>query len=108
MNIFDNNNIPSEFYFDIKGTYFDINRSLNSKKISNADILNYTREYHNIYDPFAISINHNENMIGYVPKEYSRIISTEIDLNQKKYEVNIIKIKPGKEYNKIYIRMYEK
>ena len=63
------------------------------------------RDENNAYDPFAIFVLNNDKILGYVPKEYARYISTEMDLNDSKYDVKITSITNQGEYNdiKVYV-----
>lgn len=99
--------VPTEFKFSVKGLYYY--RS-NDKVIGNlkvGDKLEYSRDYTNIYDPFAIKIMYRKNQIGHVPRENSKTISTEIDLNEKKYMLTIINISRRKNVDGIEVLMRE-
>lgn len=98
---------PSTLSFYIRGIWHDTNRRIISKTVSLGDKLTYKREEQNPYDPFAIKLFYLGQELGYVPKEYSRLISTEIDLNEKNYTLQILNIAEENEYNNIKIEMCE-
>jgi superfamily II DNA/RNA helicase len=100
-------NIISEYIFEIKGTIFNSNWAKESKIVKVNDIVTYKRDENNIHDPFAIIILHENNPIGFVPRDYAKLLSTEIDIEEKIYNANVISISHLKTYNKIKIKMTE-
>lgn len=100
-----NKGSPKHFSFEIVGTGFDGLKKKNSLFVKKTTVLNLVREKDNIFDPYAILITYKNKPIGYVPREYSKYIATEIDLNNSKYGVTPIDIEfvPEENYNKIHI-----
>lgn len=96
---------PEIFEFHIKGTNFNSDWSITSKTVKVGDELTYRREEDNNYDPFAIQLLKGENIIGYIPREYSKKIATEIDIENNFFSIfveNTI-VKDG--FNEIQVRM---
>lgn len=93
------------FTFDIVGTKYEDNWKYNSLQIVVGDNLTLLRDKENKFDPFAILISKNENVIGYVPREYAKYIATEIDLNKSVFivEVTEIKFEHNNNYNVISV-----
>lgn len=102
-----NKGTPKHFTFDIVGTVFDKLKKKTSLSVKKTSELNLVREKNNVFDPYAILITYKNKPIGYVPREYSKYIATEIDLNNSKYNVTPIDIKfmPEEKYNKIQINV---
>ena len=100
-------NIISEYSFEIKGTIFNPDWAEESKIVKVNDILTYKRDENNLHDPFAIIILHENKAIGFVPRDYAKILSTEIDIEEKSYKVNVIGISHLKTYSRITIKMTE-
>ena len=100
-------NVISEYIFEIKGTIFNQEWVKQSELVKINDTLTYTRDIYNIYDPLAIIILHENNPIGFVPRDYAKILSTEIDIEEKTYESKVVKVIPFGEYNKITVKMTE-
>jgi helicase len=100
-------NIISEYCFEIKGTIFNTDWAKESKIVKVNDILTYERDENNIHDPFAIIILHEKKPIGFVPRNYAKILSTEIDIEEKSYKANVLSISHQKDYSKITIKMTE-
>lgn len=94
-----------EFEFKIKGTYFNREWSKHSMDIEIGDSLNYFREEHNEFDPYAIIVLKDENSLGYIPREYSKLIASEIDIEDSKYKVMVSNITPKEKYNEISVQM---
>ncbi len=99
------NEMPNLFNFNIKGIPFEKERKDTSLLIKLGDVLSCQRDITNIYDPFAIKIFYNKKELGFVPKEYSKIIAPEIDLNNTEYSLKVIKTEDTLEYKKIYVEM---
>jgi len=97
--------MPSSFNFFIKGIYYDENRRKISKSIEIGDKLYYERDSKNKYDPYAIRILMDKNEIGYVPREFAKVISSEIDLNGVSYDITVNQIEALEEYKQIYVEM---
>jgi superfamily II DNA/RNA helicase len=97
--------IPTSFDFYIKGTYFSKERRDISRTIRVGEILTYERDYKNQYDPYAIRILKDKSELGFVPREYAKIISSEIDLNNMIYRIIVKRVEVLKDYNKILVTM---
>ncbi len=95
----------NEFKFNIKGTFFTKEWSELSREIEINESLNYKREEHNEFDPYAILIMKGDNSVGYVPREYSKLISSEIDIDDTRYNINVTKINEKESYNEIEVQM---
>ena len=102
-----NKGTPKTSTFNIAGTYFDKHKKRNSLSVKLTKQLELKREKDNIFDPYAIKITYKNKPIGYVPREYSKYIATEIDLNNSQYNVLPIEIKfvPEEKYNKIKVNV---
>jgi len=102
-----NNILRNPYTFNLKGTIHHMEWMLNSKSVFINDNLEYIREFDNEYDPYAIIIVKNQLRIGYIPREYSKIISSEIDISDKQYNVKVVAISSQKAYNEIKVVMEE-
>lgn len=94
-----------EFQFFIKGTYFNKEWREVSRNVIIEEELNYKRDEHNEFDPYAILILKGDDELGYIPREYSKLIASEIDIEETIYEIAVTKINGKEEYNEIEIRM---
>ena len=47
----------------------------------------------------------NQSELGYVPREYSRFISVEMDINDAQYNIEITEINQIEDYNSILVKM---
>ena len=95
----------NEFIFVVKGTYFHKDWQGVSKDIKLGEQLNYKRDVQNKYDPYAILILKEDKPFGYVPREYSKIIASDIDIEETDYEVVVENIIENKQYNQIEVIM---
>jgi hypothetical protein len=59
----------------------------------------------NEYDPFAVKIFLTEQELGFVPREFSKIISIEIDINNTQYNIVVTDVSPRNGYNEIIVTM---
>ncbi|WP_425455182.1 HIRAN domain-containing protein [Aquisalibacillus elongatus] len=50
--------------------------------INECSFLEYERDFKNQYDPYAILIKFKERSIGFVSREFTNKIATDIDLNE--------------------------
>ncbi len=98
-------NVPNSFEFEIKGIYYEQSRRDISKRVVLGEVLDYERDKGNRIDPYAIMISKNNEMIGFIPKEYAKLITSEIDINETKYTIVVTEITEGDEYNKIRTEM---
>ena len=94
----------NEYEFVIKGTIFNTEWSITSQDVKIGDILDYQREEHNQFDPYAVLILKNEKPLGYIPREYSKLIASEIDIEEKRYMVLAIDIRKKINHNDIRVR----
>lgn len=74
-------------------------------RILSDNALKSTRDYQNPYDPYAIKLFKEEKEIGFVPREYSKVIASEIDINETRYRVRVLNVIENKSYNRIEVRM---
>lgn len=95
----------NKFEFIIKGTYYSPAWSETSLKIEIGEELTYKREEQNEFDPYAIMILKDENQLGYVPREYAKLISSEIDIESTNYTLTVIGVNSSEEYNEINVQM---
>ena len=95
--------IPDEFQFYVKGITFADNRIQTSLTIKKGDELSYERDPNNEYDPFAIKIMKDGNKLGFVPREFAKVISVEIDINATLYEIKVINLEKRAGYNNVQI-----
>ncbi|MBW4888909.1 DEAD/DEAH box helicase [Mucilaginibacter sp. HMF5004] len=98
-------NIPDELEFDVKGINFDEDSKFISSVLVIGDKLNIARELTNQFDPYAIEISLDNSKLGYVPREYAKVLSVEIDLNASTYELTVIGISPIADYYDIKVKM---
>ncbi|MBY0424863.1 MAG: HIRAN domain-containing protein, partial [Cytophagales bacterium] len=120
LNIFDTKNVlnvslkltpnkfdrlPNSFDFQIKGIPFLTSRMIASQRINIGDSLTYKRDQTNEYDPFAIKIYIEDIELGYVPKEFSKLISIEIDINSSVFSVTTIAVIADDGFNRVYATM---
>lgn len=95
----------NKFEFIIKGTYYNPEWSETSQEIEIGEELSYTREEQNEFDPYAIMILKDGSQLGYVPREYAKLISSEIDIESSNYILTVIGVNPKEEYNEINVQM---
>ena len=95
----------NKFEFIIKGTYYSPKWSETSLEIEVGEELTYKREEQNEFDPYAIMILKDENQLGYVPREYAKLISSEIDIESSNYTLTVIGVNSREEYNEINVQM---
>ncbi|XHR98270.1 HIRAN domain-containing protein [Mucilaginibacter sp. UC70_90] len=93
------------FEFEVKGITYDAKSMRTSMLIETGDILDYRRESTNVYDPFAIEILYNETRLGYVPREFAKLIAVEIDINAAKYSITVLKWMDRTNWDAIHVRM---
>ncbi len=97
--------VPTVFTFTIKGIPFEAIRIANSLKATAGDELSYERDVANSFDPFAIKLLLNNEELGFIPRDLSRIISVEIDINSIQYYVVITDVQERNGYNEITVSM---
>ena len=95
----------SEFKFFVKGTYFNKDWQDVSMNIEFGEHLNYKRDEQNKYDPYAILILKEDKAFGYVPREYSKIIASEIDIEETEYKIIVENLIDKEQYSQIEVRM---
>ena len=101
------NTIPRNFKYQIKGTFFEKSRCELSRTVEKGDNLMFEREFNNPNDPFAIKVLSDKGQLGYIPRDYSKIISTETDLNDKNYKIIVLDIKDNGQFREINVEMLE-
>jgi replicative superfamily II helicase len=100
--------LSKDIEFRIRGTYFSEETRKNSLNVSLKDRLIYKREFNNEYDPFAISLFDKEkNLLGYIPRDYAKPLSVEIDLNDGVFLIEVIDIQSNESFNEIYVNLKE-
>ena len=72
------------------------------------DNLTYQRDLDNPYDPYAIKLFYEDKELGFVPREHSKQIASEIDVNNAEYRIVVTKVEPIKEYQNIAVTMSER
>lgn len=97
--------IPESFSFKIKGTSFNDRMSDNSKLVSINDYLTYKRHEENEYDPYAILVYNEGQELGYIPREYAKLLSAEIEIEESTYDIRVINILTFENYNEIEVEM---
>ena len=97
--------IPESFIFKINGTSFNNRMSDNSKLVSINESLTYKRDEENKYDPYAILLFNDGNELGYIPREYAKLLSAEIEIEESKYNIRVINIFTFEDYNEIEVEM---
>jgi hypothetical protein len=97
--------IPESFSFKINGTSFNDRMSDNSKLVSINDYLTYKRHEENEYDPYAILVYNEGKELGYIPREYAKLLSAEIEIEESKYDIRVINIFTFENYNEIEVEM---
>ena len=98
-------NAVTEFVFRIRGTFYNTQWSLTSLDIELGETLEYKRDEENPSDPYAIFIMKNDKILGYIPREASKFISSEIDIEDSKFLVIVEKIIKKDNHNEIYVHM---
>jgi hypothetical protein len=97
--------IPESFSFKINGTSFNDRMSDNSKLVSINDYLTYKRHEENEYDPYAILVYNEGKELGYIPREFAKLLSAEIEIEESKYDIRVINIFTFENYNEIEVEM---
>ncbi|MCK4359766.1 MAG: DEAD/DEAH box helicase [Candidatus Cloacimonetes bacterium] len=97
--------IPDFFEFTVKGTYFNHEWSSTSRTVKIGEKLYHQRDYNNEFDPYAILILKEDHTIGFIPREYSKILSAEIDIEGTEYEMFVTNILEKESYNEIEVMM---
>jgi helicase len=98
--------IPQSYKFYVRGISYKEERIQTSMILEIGQNLSYKRDIENLYDPYAIKIFYEERELGFVPREYSKSIATEIDLNNVEYDIVISKIEPIRNYQNIEVEMH--
>lgn len=96
---------PEEFEFQIRGIPFEDVRISTSKTIAIGDVLTCQRDTSNEFDPYAIKIFKEENELGFVPREFAKVISVEIDVNGTEYFIQVLDVEIVDSYNRILVSM---
>lgn len=99
-------NLPAEIEFRIRGTFYFEDAKENSLKIKIGDVLKYKRDFENIHDPLAISIlNQEDEILGYIPRNFAKFLSVEIDLNNQRFEIEVNDIEVNDGFNDIFVAL---
>ena len=99
---------PQTYIFNVKGIPYEEERIETSRIVEQGYYLSCRRDLENIYDPYAIKLFYQDRELGFIPREYSRIIATEIDLNNVEYDIVVRRIEPTLDYQNIEITMSAK
>jgi helicase len=98
-------NISETFDFDIRGIAYEVERRVASLSIKVGENLTYSRDQSNSYDSYAITILKEGIQLGFVPREYSKLIAVEIDINDEEYNLLVTNVTSKTSYNIISVRM---
>lgn len=97
--------MPTFFSFFVKGIPFEMHRKKTSLLVKTRDVLWYERDPENKFDPFAIKIFYEANQLGFVPRDLSKRISVEIDINKVNYEIVVDHVEIGRDHNNVRVHM---
>jgi hypothetical protein len=97
--------VPEQFEFYVKGTSFNKASKRISSILETGHELTYKRETTNTFDPFAIEITHGDRRLGYVPREFSKLISVEIDMNATDYKITVLGWREHDDWDEIQVSM---
>ncbi|WP_316795310.1 DEAD/DEAH box helicase [Pedobacter agri] len=78
--------LPEVIGFWVKGIGYSQEQVDLSLVISEDDPLELRRAYDNPFDPFAIEVLFNGEKLGYMPREFAKMVSVEIDVNGAVYD----------------------
>ena len=98
----------TSYNFNVRGIPYDEGRIKTSLTVTSGYKLTYERDIDNRYDPFAIKIFKDRRELGFVPREYSKLISIEIDLNRVEFEIVVVQVDTRKDYRNISVIMQVK
>ncbi|WP_419699837.1 DEAD/DEAH box helicase [Mucilaginibacter sp. NFX135] len=98
-------NVPDSFEFQVKGITYDAESMRISTLLEVGDALTYRRESTNSYDPFAIEILYGDSRLGYVPREYAKLIAVEIDINTVEYSIVVLTWSDRNDWDQIVVKM---
>lgn len=94
------------YSFYIRGVPYHSVRKAASLNVKVGDELRYHRDFTNAFDPYAVKIYGPESEeLGFVPREYSKPISVDLDIDQAEYIIQVIDIEQQTGYNRITVRM---
>jgi superfamily II DNA/RNA helicase len=96
---------PELFEFYIKGIPFEEIRKSTSQLVNVGDVLVYQRDESNNFDPYAIKIFKEGNELGFVPREHSKSIAVEIDINATQYKIEVKAKEQLEAYSNILVQM---
>ncbi|WP_272023832.1 DEAD/DEAH box helicase [Olleya namhaensis] len=97
--------IPEVFNFKIQGSEYNDYMSHNSKSVVINDFLSYKRDDKNEYDPYAILVHNDGKELGYIPREYAKLLSAEIEIEESKYDIRVVNVFAFENYNEIEVEM---
>ena len=102
-----NRSNATSFTFEVVGTKYDDERKRNSLLVRYSDNLYLERDKENQYDPYAVLVMKDKKALGYIPREYTKFIATEMDINETKYDIKITNIclSFDSSYNKVTIQI---
>jgi Superfamily II helicase len=76
--------------FEVKGINYSDERIQLASKIEIGDILELKRDPNNIYDVYAVKIVYEDMELGFIPRNISKILAVEMDLNKRSFQALII------------------
>jgi len=94
--------LPEVIGFWVKGIEYSDEQIELSLAISEGDSLELRRIYDNPFDPFAIEIAFNGKKLGYMPREFAKMVSVEMDVNRTKYESTVVELSEIGNYKDIF------
>jgi len=97
--------IQDFFTFAVKGISYQETAKVLSRQVIEGLRLSYRRDFANSFDPFAIAIYVEDIMLGYVPREFAKMISVEIDISGFEYEIIIELLQDNIDYNDVIVTM---
>lgn len=97
--------LPAKFSFWLKGvSYSEEQRNVSNTLKVDAE-LDLIRIFDNAFDPYAIEFQYEGKLVGYMPREYAKMISVEIDVNQTEYFTQVTEVVNYGNYQSIYVKI---
>ncbi len=75
---------------NVMGIRYEERRKKLSRDANIGDILTLERDPKNHYDINAIKLMFKNNQLGFIPRDAAKILATEMDLNERKFQARII------------------
>lgn len=99
--------MDDQYTFKVKGTYHDAKRRQASLDVSPGDRLECVPDPDNPHDRFAIALYKKDRMLGWVPIELSKTISSALKLHGNVYTVEVISVSDEDGYKGIFVKMHK-